>query len=199
MKRTVLKRKTPIRRTSFRHLDAPPEHRASELMRKAGQLRAWNARDGLPMSYAERDRAITHVKLDDTEAPGVPVRHLAVAAPVDGHVPRKRITNARRNRYRDRPRFFDYMGWVKAQPCLMASYGSCHGVVEADHAGFDRGVGMKAHDNTCIPLCSAHHMQRHNFNGVFKGWTKEQMRAWRELAIQLTQETARRCGIEVPT
>lgn len=157
-----------------------------------------NNRDGVP-PRADRSRAFVLVDNEPGLQSIVPNRFYAVGAPADGHIPRKRITNARRNKYRDRPRHFSYMGWVKAQPCMMMPYGGCHGVVEADHAGLDRGVGMKAHDNTCVPLCSQHHHDRHNFTGPFRGFDKERMRAWRTTAVELTQETARRSGVEVPT
>lgn len=79
------------------------------------------------------------------------------------------------------------MGWVKQQPCAARHLGPCDGVIEADHAG-RRGIGQKADDRTCIPLCTRHHRARTDWTGVFKTWTQTTMRAWLELEIARAQE-----------
>lgn len=105
--------------------------------------------------------------------------------------------------YRRRERDFPFMGFVKQQPCIVrelppflfldsaasaAKYKAtpCSAVVEADHAG-SRGIGQKAADNTCIPLCSSHHSQRTNHTGVFWLLDQQELRAWRAEAIARTQ------------
>jgi len=96
----------------------------------------------------------------------------------------------RKTKYARRERDFEYMKWVKTQPCLLAGVegaGPCTGVVEADHAGLERGIGMKAPDDTCIPLCSGHHLDRHACTGFFRGRPKDWKRAWRVNAIAVTR------------
>lgn len=106
-------------------------------------------------------------------------------------------------KYRRRERDFDFMGFVKRQPCIVRSLPPflfvgdaaragkykatpCSGCVEADHAGA-RGIGQKADDRTCIPLCSSHHNARTNHKGEFFHMTRDELRAWRAAAIQRTQ------------
>lgn len=90
--------------------------------------------------------------------------------------------------YRDRPRDFARMGWVKTQPCCAAELSSCDGPIEADHAG-RRGLSRKADDSTTIPLCRLHHRQRTDHSGPFRSWDRDQMRAW--LAVQIHETEAR--------
>lgn len=85
-------------------------------------------------------------------------------------------------KYRSRPRDIAYMTWVRQQSCHADWMSGCSGNVEADHAGH-RGVGRKATDDTCIPLCQRHHRQRTDFSGPFKGWNKAMMRGWLDGAI----------------
>ncbi len=85
----------------------------------------------------------------------------------------------------DRP----YVLWVKTLQCLMAEHGGCSSVVEAHHAG-PRGLSQKAHDHTCVPLCSLHHHDRHAATGVWKTYRKADFRAWADRAIRKTQAEA---------
>jgi len=105
--------------------------------------------------------------------------------------PKKRKTPKRKTRYASRERDFDYMGWVKTLPCLLyrlEGAGPCSpGYAEADHAGLDAGLSQKAPDNTCIPLCSDHHLDRHAATGFFRGRSKDWKREWRLEAIAKTQ------------
>lgn len=93
-----------------------------------------------------------------------------------------------RSSYARRPRFIDYMLWVKAQPCVLSyprspgfdpvpSHDHCDGVIEADHAGA-RAIGRKCHDFEVIPLCKRHHDMRPGRRGPFSLLTREEMRAW---------------------
>ena len=95
----------------------------------------------------------------------------------------------RKSKYARRKRDFAYMKWVKTLPCLLNArqHGACSGVVEADHAGLDSGLGQKAPDNTCIPLCSRHHRDRHAAMGMFFDRSRAWKRAWRLMAIDKTQ------------
>ncbi len=59
----------------------------------------------------------------------------------------------------------------------MARNDPCVGPVQAHHAG-ERGLGQRAHDRTCIPLCLKHHQAWHDSGKPFAGWTKEERAAW---------------------
>jgi hypothetical protein len=81
----------------------------------------------------------------------------------------------------------EYITWVRQQACLarlLPGYAEpCVGAVQAHHAG-KKGVGMRAHDDTAIPLCLRHHQNWHDANGVFKGWGKSQRSEWAESQIE---------------
>jgi len=91
------------------------------------------------------------------------------------------------SRYKRRERDTPYMLWVRKLPCAARAFDTaCDGHVQADHAG-RRGIGRKADDRTCIPLCEKHHTQRASFHGIFRTWTRERMRVWLDAAIAHTQ------------
>lgn len=91
--------------------------------------------------------------------------------------------SGRKSKYKRRHRNWDYMAFVRRQPCAARSLdGACDGRVQADHAG-RRGMGQKADDRTCIPLCRRHHQCRGDFAGPFKGWNQDQMRQWLERMV----------------
>lgn len=116
-----------------------------------------------------------------------------------------------RGRYAKRPRDLVYMRLVKRLACLVAfspAFGPCGGEVEADHAG-GRGLGQKAPDSTCIPLCTQHHRDRHNTTGGFEVMGKGaggkvdsrgrtwNMRGWLDAAIEHTQgQVEKRWGVK---
>lgn len=112
----------------------------------------------------------------------------------------RRIRRGRRRSRRVRDDAF--MGWVKTlrccaadAACLAAELGeisyadaACSpGFVEADHAG-PRGLGQKADDDTCIPLCAKHHRERTDFSGAFRSWDQRRMREWIEDMVARTRE-----------
>jgi len=102
---------------------------------------------------------------------------------------RTRLRPFGNTKYRRRERDVDFMLFVLTQPCAVRSLaraGACDGRVQADHAGA-RGLGVKAPDDTCIPLCMKHHGQRTDYRGFFKNWKGPQMRAWADLAIHQIQ------------
>lgn len=106
------------------------------------------------------------------------------------------------SKYRRRDRDFEYMGWIKQQPCLLYGAdgaGDCSpGWVEADHAG-TRPYGQKADDTTCIPLCSRHHRDRTDRSGFFRGKTKDWHREWCDSAITVMRDRyeAHKGGMEL--
>lgn len=104
------------------------------------------------------------------------------------------LRGKRKSSYALRTRDMDYMGWVKRLPCLLAYYSPCEGAVEADHAG-PRALGRKAHDSTCIPLCTKHHRERTDYHGLFWGWDGHRMREWCDRAIAATQDRLLSMGV----
>ena len=67
------------------------------------------------------------------------------------------------------------------------SHRVCTGRIEADHMG-RRGIGQKAEDSTCAPMCTKHHRHRTDVYGFFKGWTQAELRLWVEWAIGNARE-----------
>lgn len=101
----------------------------------------------------------------------------------------------RRSRYAERRRLWVYMAWVRTQPCRLrdvAGAGQCYGGIEADHAGQKPGMGRKAPDSTCIPLCRRHHLDRTNNDGFFRSMSREERSRWRAQQIAATQATYQR-------
>lgn len=115
-------------------------------------------------------------------------------------------TRRRSTKYSRRERDLEFMRFVKRQPCFVRVLSPlalaaelrpvvmptsvlatpCGGPVEADHMG-ERGIGQKADDKTCAPLCQKHHRERHDHSGTFRPLTKAELRAWRARAIEHTQ------------
>lgn len=98
----------------------------------------------------------------------------------------------RRSRYARRPRDLEFMRLVKRLPCSVRvdppdpqRRTPCRGRVEADHMG-ERGLGQKADDRTCAPMCEAHHRERTAHSGAFRDLTRDQVRVWRARAIAHT-------------
>lgn len=88
-----------------------------------------------------------------------------------------------------------YMTWVRGLGCLFeATSYSCDGPIDAHHAGINKGMGRKADDDTCIPLCRKHHQDLECLTGVasFKlGWDKAVRRAFHEQAIEAVRDVDR--------
>jgi len=103
------------------------------------------------------------------------------------------------NSYRKRERFVPYMLAVKSLPCaaLIVPGHVCEGPIEADHAG-PRGTGQKAHDGTCIPLCTRAHRERTDFSGAFKSWDQAMMRDFLFGRIMQTRRYLEARGVLVP-
>lgn len=59
-------------------------------------------------------------------------------------------------------------------------------------------MSQKSHDSTCVPLCTAHHVQRTTFSGYFSEHTQATMRVWFETALQYTHACARAAGVTIP-
>jgi hypothetical protein len=100
---------------------------------------------------------------------------------------RTRIKAKRSKPRRGPQRHSGYVEWVRTQPCRAMAGGGCQGRVHAHHAG-ERGLGQKADDRSCIPLCAQHHRDWHDCAGQFRGWSHVGRWAWALLAIDETQK-----------
>jgi len=190
MKRTPLKRKTPLRRRRR----AKPERMAPLV--PADEMAGWIER-GMPMGSLT---GVTFYRNDQLPGPPSPSRPAR-----------------RRTKYSRRPRDLAFMAFVKRQPCCMVqmeswrrslhpggmtgvrllglwkgplAFTGCRGVIEAHHAGA-RGTGQKAPDNTCIPLCEAHHRGDDigitRYRGPFAGWPRGAVKQWELAMVELYQ------------
>lgn len=97
----------------------------------------------------------------------------------------------KKSAYKTRERDFEFMGFVRRQPCIVAvlppdpnRITPCGGYTEADHLGA-RPVGRKAEDRTCAPLCRDHHRQRTDHSGAFRNLVQAELREWRTKALEL--------------
>lgn len=97
---------------------------------------------------------------------------------------RRRPTPRRSSRIRDA----SFMGFVHTLPCCAAGIGGhvCTGRIEAHHMGV-RGIGQKADDTTCVPLCTGAHRAWHDCNGPFAGWARDERHVFAELTIGATR------------
>jgi len=104
---------------------------------------------------------------------------------------RARVRTRRPSSYRRRERDFEFMAWVRRQPCIVRTLPPdpnrltpCGGRVEADHFG-SRGLSRKGHDRTCVPMCTQHHRERSDHHGAFFKLNQLQLREWRGRALEL--------------
>lgn len=73
--------------------------------------------------------------------------------------------------------------WLRGRPCAVAHLGGCAGKMESAHTPDpgSKGMGTKAADRNCIPLCQQHHTTH-----TLKGWS----------AIGLTRDKAQAMAAE---
>lgn len=86
-----------------------------------------------------------------------------------------------------------YLALVRQMRCLARDMGTpCRGRTHAHHPRhLSRGAGLKAPDRCVIPLCKWHHVfELHAGAGAFKGWTRDELRAWQDKAVDFTQAIA---------
>lgn len=83
----------------------------------------------------------------------------------------------------------DFVAWVRTQRCRLFMNDPCEPRMGVDphHAGKKRGMGMKADDGTCIPLCRKHHRAWHDLALPFRSMTRDQRRSWSQYQIGWTQ------------
>lgn len=78
-----------------------------------------------------------------------------------------------------------YLRWIRMQPCIFEG-DACDGPVCAHHAT-GAGLARKADDRHTMPLCHAHHMQRHDHTGVFYKLTKAERKQWEAEMVEKYQ------------
>src|SRR5574342_234692 len=83
----------------------------------------------------------------------------------------------------------DYLRQVRTLPC--AAPGCTTRPVQAHHAGA-RGLGQKASDDTCIPLCERHHESWHSVRAPFDVMGRLGRRVWAATAIEATRAAVER-------
>ena len=88
----------------------------------------------------------------------------------------------------------DYRAWCRDQRCAVDGCRRCP--CEAHHAGRS-GMAMRAHDSTCVPLCTQHHTDWHAASGPFKRMKKADRRAWAEANIRKYNDLYRQQGGEI--
>jgi hypothetical protein len=70
----------------------------------------------------------------------------------------------------------------------------CEGPIQASHFRDMTGLGLKAPDTTCIPLCRALHEAYDQSSGYFAGTTKLDRKIWhtsQQLKMRLRYECER--------
>lgn len=111
-------------------------------------------------------------------------------------LPARRATERRSSRVLDDA----YLAWVRLQPCavgfligiahrsLAFKLYPCSGPTDPDHKRQGVGAGKRASDRDAWPVCRRHHDDRHALAGVFKGWTRDQMRAF--ITVRIAEANA---------
>lgn len=104
-------------------------------------------------------------------------------------IPRSAIKPRHRNAPRPAEKSCpQFRAWLIRRPCFLYDHalGGCgwgepprKSFVEAAHVdrGGDKGMGTRASDRFCIPLCQRHHDEQHGKIGAFRdrgGWPKFQ-------------------------
>lgn len=108
--------------------------------------------------------------------------------------PLRRLTrlNPRRVKPRRGPwRSKEYRAQVRTLPCCAPrAPRGCSGAIEASHLDFgeEKGMGMKAGDQRCVPHCHQHNQQWPS-NGVWREMTRAQLEVYMDEAIHETQVT----------
>lgn len=80
-----------------------------------------------------------------------------------------------------------YLANVRRLPCLLLATRACLGRIHAHHAGPRPGLGIKAADDTAIPLCAQHHQEWHNAGGFFRLLNDVTRERWVTDAIRKTR------------
>lgn len=80
----------------------------------------------------------------------------------DPHTPRFKSVRAAKNKNGRKfgpNRSENYLDWIRKRPCCVCSKNAPS---EASHHG-RRGMGQKASDFSCVPLCTDHHRDWHTY------------------------------------
>lgn len=163
MKRSPLKRKTPLRaKTRLQSVTPRPPANLKEILTRSAEKKLASP-ESLPHQESPlRLSPSTDQLLNSSDASVNPqlgvlptVRpQFFISFTKAGKVQRKRLA-PRSKTNRKRPRNIPYMLWIKTLPCAVCGRNGA----EAAHTG-RRGLGQKAPDEQCIPLCPDHHRHR---------------------------------------
>jgi len=86
-----------------------------------------------------------------------------------------------------------YRRWIASLPCIVCGI---EGYSQAAHPNQGRGLGQKASDLECFPLCCVRpgHMGHHQEHDLLIDMTLEQRREMERQYIERTQALARSAG-----
>lgn len=147
MKRSPLKRKTPLRaNTRLQSVTARPPVNYQAILASSAEKK---------LERASRQEILANLKQERAAPSGGPKTSLVAEPGPDRSQRRRRSLAPQSKNNRKRPRNFPYMLWIKTLPCAICGRNGA----EAAHTGA-RGLGQKAPDEQCIPLCPDHHRHR---------------------------------------
>lgn len=91
------------------------------------------------------------------------------------------------------PRSKSYLRWVASLPCIVCGI---EGYSQAAHPNHGRGLGQKASDLDCFPLCCTRpgHMGHHYEHDNLIDMTRDQRRELEKRYTAQTQQLARAAG-----
>lgn len=120
--------------------------------------------------------------------PNIPGRRLAAAGVTTRRSERKAPSRLKK-RHRNIPgRDPAYLARVRALPCGAHGLGRCAGRRHAHHPRhLGGGVGLKPPDAVAVSLCAGHHRQLHDVRGPFRGWKRDQLRAFQDELVAATR------------
>ena len=144
MKRSLLKRKTPLRaKTRLQSVTPRPRTNLKEILTRSAEKK---------LARASRQAILVSSLIS------APMGDLSEEQPTILSTKKKSSRGRlapRSKKNRKRPRNIPYMLWIKTLPCAVCGRNGA----EAAHTG-RRGLGQKAPDEQCIPLCPDHHRHR---------------------------------------
>ena len=74
------------------------------------------------------------------------------------------------------------LDWLHTLPCCAPIPHNC-GPIEVHHDTQDRARGKKTGHASGMPVCHAAHMDFHATAGPFKGWKRDDLRAWQTAMV----------------
>ena len=147
MKRSLLKRKTPLRaKTRLQSVTPRPRTNLKEILTRSAEKK---------LARASRQAILANLALERAAHTEGPKTSPVAERGLDLWRTKRKGLAPRSKKNRKRLRNIPYMLWIKTLPCAVCGRNGA----EAAHTG-RRGLGQKAPDEQCIPLCPDHHRHR---------------------------------------